>query len=414
MTDLMSLYLEYTADTEAPTHYHRWSFLSMLATLCGRRAYFKRGRFTIYPNLYIMLIGVSGCRKSTPIKMAKKLLKTTGYKTIAADKTTKEKFLLDLEGLEEDQDSFDLFDSSKELSPDADSKEMYIIADEWNDFAGLGNMEFFSMLGSLWDYEGMYEFRLKNSKSVHIPNPTVNILSGNTPTNFSACFPPETLGQGFLGRLLLVHGEPTGRKIAFPKEPDPKLFLELQNGLAALDTALWTVPSHSKEAADALEEIYNSFESLEDPRFDSYCTRRFNQLIKLSVIYAASRISTRMELGDVIRAHTTLCFAEHFMPKALGEFGKSYNAEVVDKVMNYIHSKPAGSQIKELWKIVQTDLKSVEELMLILNNLILAEKVIGKDSKYFPCKLKGNANKVMPYVDFSILTREELKFLTGE
>ncbi|MFK5283171.1 hypothetical protein ACI3PL_26730, partial [Lacticaseibacillus paracasei] len=75
--------------------------------------------------------------------------------------------------------------------------ESFIAADEFNNFIGLGNTDFISILGELWDYEGVYDYRLKNSKSVFIPYPTISILGGNTPTGFSQAFPPESIGQGF-------------------------------------------------------------------------------------------------------------------------------------------------------------------------------------------------------------------------
>ena len=49
-----------------------------------------------------MLVGASGTRKSTAIKLFKKLIQQAGYDTIAADKTTKEKFILDLSGEQDD------------------------------------------------------------------------------------------------------------------------------------------------------------------------------------------------------------------------------------------------------------------------------------------------------------------------
>ena len=94
--DFMALYLEYTKATECPTFFHRWCGLTCLSAYLGRRIFFRLGHFTLYPNLYTMLIGSPGTKKSSAIKIGAKLIKLAGYSTFAAKKTRQEKFLLDL------------------------------------------------------------------------------------------------------------------------------------------------------------------------------------------------------------------------------------------------------------------------------------------------------------------------------
>ena len=90
--DFFSAYLSYSSDTEVPINFHRWAIISALGAFLGRQYYFQHGAFSIHPNMYTMLIGSPGTRKSTAIKLVKKLLNDAGYETIAADKTSKEKF----------------------------------------------------------------------------------------------------------------------------------------------------------------------------------------------------------------------------------------------------------------------------------------------------------------------------------
>jgi len=82
-----------------------------------------------------------------------------------------------------------------------------------------------------WIVEGRvlvgYDYKLKNSKSVIINEPTVTILGGNTPTGMSVAFPQEAIGQGFFSRLIIVHAEPTGIKNTWMTSPDPELEKQL-------------------------------------------------------------------------------------------------------------------------------------------------------------------------------------------
>ena len=122
---------------------------------------------------------------------------------------------------------------------DKPDSEMFIMADEFNDFFGNGNIEFFSLLGTLWDFNGTYRNRIKNGKSVSISNPTVSILGGNTPTGFSLAFPSDILGQGFFSRILLIYGEPNGRRIAFPPAPSQARTSALVETLRNIKATVW-------------------------------------------------------------------------------------------------------------------------------------------------------------------------------
>ena len=95
---LSTLYLEFIGKSEAPIILHRWSFMSMLGAVIGRRFIFQHGHSIIRPNLYTVLIAEPATRKSTAIKIAKKLAQDAGYKRCTADRTTKEGFLTWMDG----------------------------------------------------------------------------------------------------------------------------------------------------------------------------------------------------------------------------------------------------------------------------------------------------------------------------
>src|SRR5947209_1500310 len=97
-------YLSYTEGGEVPTTFHRWSAVVGIAALLERNCCVEFGHTEIYPNIYSMLIGSAGTRKSSAIKLMKKLLIKSGYQTIAAERTSKEKFLHDLSKHEDENE----------------------------------------------------------------------------------------------------------------------------------------------------------------------------------------------------------------------------------------------------------------------------------------------------------------------
>ena len=77
LSNWLDSYLEYTDNTESPISYHTWCGLSVIAGALQRKVYLQWGLAeTIYPNLYVVLIGTSGrTRKGTAIGIAKSMLK---------------------------------------------------------------------------------------------------------------------------------------------------------------------------------------------------------------------------------------------------------------------------------------------------------------------------------------------------
>lgn len=407
----LTQYLRYVGETEAPMFYHRWAAISAIGAYLGRQYSFSLGHFELYTNMYIMLIGDPGTRKSTAIKIAKKIITAAGYTTISADKSSKEKFMLDLAGEGDDSEGKtvdEILDTNLWGKDDGDTEpaEMYIACDEFNDFIGLGNMEFISLLGNLWDYNGVFKNRIKTGKSVAINNPTVSILGGNTSTSFANAFPPDTLGQGFFSRLLLIHGESTGKLITFPEMPS---IADTSNIIRELQRIKLTVRGEAKLTSGArhlLDKIYSTRKPMADTRFISYSTRRFTHLLKLCLIISASHYSTTITEAHVVEANTLLTHTEHLMPKALGQFGKAKNSDITHKIMTILTNATKPLQVKDIWEYVHNDMDKMNDLVDVIRNLIGANKVFAINGGYLSKTVViEEVNNDM--LDYSYLTDEE-------
>lgn len=432
--NLFDLYFKLQESTEPPVIFHRWTLITSLSAFLGRDFWMPFGQNRIFPNFYTMLIGHPGSRKSTAIKLGKKLLSASGYSTFAAEKTSKEKFLLDLEGLTEDdlasvtgrrkfgsssktagltheEIMVNLFGKEKDSDKIRDAKEVFIVADEFNEFVGSGNLEFLSLLGMLWDWDDEqadYQFRLKNSKSVSIYQPTISILSGNTHAGFVEAFPPQAIGQGFLSRIILVYGEPSGKKIAFPPDADEKLKAAIIERIQEMKKVVVGPATMQPAAKEAITMIYNSWKDLEDGRFKHYSSRRHIHLDKLCLVCAAARLSTTITEQDVILANTILAFTENDMPKALGEFGKSKDSEVAGKIMTALYetNKPLG--VNDLLKIVKNDLDKQTQLGEIMMKLVNSGQAQYEPGLGWLPKVKILSNRQL-FVSFDLLKEYQVK-----
>lgn len=406
-TSFLSSYLAYTSDGEVPVTFHRWAALSGIATILERNLFIPHGHSHIYPNQYLMLIGTAGTRKSTAIKLMKSMLVRAGFSQIAAERTSKEKFLLDMLGDESSGSAEDILDKNLFGGVDDSSVHpMAIMADEANDFFGYNNVDFLSLLGSLWDLDGTYSSKTKTSGSISISNPTVSILSGNTPTGFAAAFPPEIIGQGFFSRLLLIYGEPNGKRIPFPTIPDPHHTTDIVTHLQRIKSYHYGRLDYSDTAKALLSLIYSTPKAIDDLRFDSYYNRRFTHLLKLCIIVAASRLEKEIGEDVVIEANTYLSYAESLMPKALGEFGKSRNSDVTHKILSFIEAHD-GVSLKQIIKLVSSDLDKTSDIGDIIRKLSQADKIQTHSGIFFPVRKKQITDST-GMVDLSYLTQEEL------
>lgn len=388
--------------------------IGVVGAWLGRQCWFPFGSGRIFTNQYLMFVGDPGSRKSTAIKEASKLLQSTGFNHFAPKKTSKEQYLADMTG-DEDEGTLENIDAFSILDTDTDvPRESFINADEFNVFMGPANLEFQDILGDMWDWDEPgkhWEYRLKNSKHVRIYQPTISILGGNTPNNFLECFPPASVGRGFLSRMILVYGEKTGKKITFPPAPNPEKIQEILLRLMEIKQKVVGEFTVSPEASHALDIIYKSWPDMEDQRFQHYCNRRFVHLLKLCMIHAAARLTTEIHITDVVRANTVLAYAETQMPKAMGELGKSKTSEAAHKIMQALYAARQPLQPGDMWPIVRSDLEKPADLSQVINNLLVADKIqiidMGNRKQGYLPKQKGISRKVL-YVDEKLLKGREL------
>ena len=370
-------YFDYVGETESPWTYHRWSIVTAVAASLGRQTYVPFGHFTMYPNLYTLLMGESGARKTGAITIASKLLAKSGYTRFAPNKCSKEQFLKSMTEqdipLGPDGQELDLEELlDRPLKP---CNELFVDADEFPDFIGVGNTEFTTMLTTLWDGKDKYLHPKLNSADVEVLDPMVNILGGATQEGFSMAFPPEIMGQGFASRLLFIYSDPSGVQITWPKAPCPELGKDLTEYLRAIRAEIKGPMSIADDAAEALDKCYKQFPPMGDKRFLPYSSRRFSMLLKLATTLAAMDLSRVITLPHALQANTMLHYAECRMPKALGEYGKSRNASQQALVLDILDRANGPLDLTQLWRQLSTDLTRQTDLVEIMKNLSLAEKI---------------------------------------
>lgn len=385
-------YLKFTQGTEPREQLHRWAFISATAANLARNVWIPFGHGKIYPWQYIVIVGNPGSRKSTAINLARDLLKDSGYKTFAFSKSSKQKFLQDF------STGFDVLrpDGKADFAALLDknnvaAQEAFICAGEFIDFIGVKNTEFLSLLTNLWDPHDRYDERFKTTESTTVLQPTINMLGGITPVNMQLALPTEVIGHGFLSRVIMVYGDLAAKKITWPRVPDEaerKPFLQFFQQVRQLNGEMKFTP----DAMQVVDEIYQNWQMLSDVRLQYYCGRRLDHLLKLCMVCASFDLQTIVATDHVVMANTILSYTESTMEKALGEFGKSRNAEAMANILDALANKNAPMNMEEIFKVVAKDLNSPQELYNIMISLEKAGKIVVKDGLVLLKEMKVRRN----------------------
>jgi hypothetical protein len=405
--NLFESYFAAVKSPEVPMTAHRWSLVVLLGSAMERRVWLPFGNGRIFPNQYVLLVGDPGSRKSTGIKLAGKTFEQCGFASFSSDKTSKEKFLLDLSESSAKQNGLASIDSSVELVPSV----ARIVADEFLDLIGPSNLDFLTLLGNLWDWDKdtPYKHSKTTGKSASIFQPTVSLIGGATHETLAQAIPISALGTGFMSRLLLIHVQSTGQKDYWPAASDPHSLDKFKNQLTQV-TRLSGPMSPTPEAHNALKDIYQHWIEIEDARFKHYSTRRYTHLLKNAMLVALAKGSLQISKDDVIYANSYLGHAENNMSKALGELGNMRGSMASQAVLSAIlGAGPLGLTADRLFKQVSTrlDQGTTSELGRILTTLEQSGKIYPFDQKW--CGVQQQISRRQPHMNMDLLKGIEVK-----
>src|SRR5580692_7400293 len=111
-TNFLQSYRIFTSGNECHPTYHTFCSLLALSSIVSRRVWLSMDYFTIYPNLYVVLVGPPGNRKTSAMVSAKALLRELGNIPFSGECISKEKLVLDM--VDEERVLDGLPDSEKE------------------------------------------------------------------------------------------------------------------------------------------------------------------------------------------------------------------------------------------------------------------------------------------------------------
>lgn len=367
-------YLEYVEETETPRIMHVWAALSGVGACLGRRVQLPFGITDIYANMFVLLVGPPGVRKSTAINLMQKRLRAATKVRFAPEDTAgaRQGLIIALENKDEEADEKDKIEleaaaatldletlNGYNITIDSrDAHVMFAVASEFSSFIGYGSREMATFLNKMWDGES-YDYKIRTVRHL-LHNPLLSVIGGTTPTDIAAALPSSAIGHGFTSRIILVHANKKYKKVPRPPKLDRKIEKSIDTTFSYLSNTFDGDMKETSAAAELIDELYDVEIKLNDPRFIYYVDRRQQHLLKLSVILAAARRSKSIEKLDIEEANLILTYTEKFMPDALGEFGLSPLSTAKQKMLEFIQHANGPVTTDILWAVMNRDMKTID------------------------------------------------------
>ncbi len=393
--EFIDLYLKYTDKTESPKIMHLWSALASSSACIARHAYLQTGIGKIYPNIFTLLVGPPGTRKSQAMKYSAKLVRKYTNVRFAPDDTGSQRqgLLMALVGEDSDRvnskqlegkleianrnlDATDI-DSLKDIQIQLSTVDQYCLfaaASEFTTFMGNGDAITASLLNKVWDGES-YDYRLKAERHT-LKDSLMTIVGCTTQSEIARVLPSESIGQGFMSRWILVFAPKRDKRVHIDEAGcDKKLEPLVANVFKFLFNDLRGDISFTKTANNLQRDIYMEDKvQIADSRFIYYLERRHTHLLKLCMLLAATRHSSKIETIDIEMANMLLSMTESGMPDALGEFGLSPLSGAKQKLLEFLRSSNEAVSLNVLWTIMSNDMKS-SDFKLTLKELTNKNKI---------------------------------------
>jgi len=205
--------MTYAAGNEVPKSFHYASALATLSSLAARRVWFEQGTFTVYPNLYVVMVGKPSDKKSTAMNIAKKLAQQCGVPA-APSAVTRERI-------------YELMDS-KNTNSSCNQKFMYnneevsmsrlaLFCNELVTLLSAGGepLGMIEFLTDIWDKDA-HEIETKNKGKNLIIGPCMTMLACMTPDQTQGLLKQSIITGGFSRRCLFVTPDGAANPVPLP------------------------------------------------------------------------------------------------------------------------------------------------------------------------------------------------------
>lgn len=369
-------FLQLHQGTEVPDSFALWCGVASVSAAMGRNSWLKAGPFTVYPNLFIVLVAGSGkCRKSTAINAAEDILRLMSPgPNLIAQKLSPEALIQAVRRVETK-------DMTRLL---AEESTGFVVADELATFLNKKTYEagLASLLISLYDCKTNFTYRTISRGVEEINNACLGMLAGSTVDWIRSGVPEEAVGGGLTSRILFIYVDTPAPPVPFPAwtEEHARLKDRLVRQLQAISTikgdftlSPGALSLYTSEYANFRERTGVKFWN--DKTLEGYASRRHMQQLKLAMVLSACESTDRIIKDKHVAAATQMLQDnERFLQLVLSLITSSSHGTEVSTVLNYIRRHRRATRT-ELIRAFSTRLNA-RTLNEIIDTLVQSEQIV--------------------------------------
>jgi len=280
-TGWIGSYIDYTRPQQAPTLFHSWVAVSTIASALRRRVWIDRGYYTLYPNLFLILVSASGVgTKTTAIRVGTEdiLAKSVPDLTIMRGALTT-KFLIQWMSQSINKNPFG-------------NAEVTIMCEEFKVFAkGIyTDSGLIENLTKLYD-NGIWEYSTGGQGVIKVEKPCINLIAGSTPEWLTTSSASDFIGGGFSSRIVPVSVTQDEKIVSWPEKTQLELDIEKRlihdlNQISALGGS-FLVTTDAKKYFDKWYKDRNKYRK-EDKRMDGYYSKKHDLVLKIAMVFSVS------------------------------------------------------------------------------------------------------------------------------
>ena len=367
LDDWLTAYAEYTEEQESPSLFHFWVGTSVIASTLERRCWIHRGYYTLYPNLYVVLIGASArVRKTSAINIGYDVYREAiPSGVVVSQKTTPEAII-------------SIF---VKKFKDKGVSGGVIVSDELGVFLGgaAKNMDMMQLLTKWYDCPKFFEYHTMMRGKETMNMVYCNMIAGTTPQWLKDSMPPHAVGGGFTSRIIFVYQDKPEKLVAFPEMTPDMIVLKdkLVHDLKTVEkmNGQFKLTDRAKEwFEDWYTQVFKP-ETTPYASLDGYFGRKHDTLLKVAMCLSASKSSSLIvddiELRMALRA---LNKNELYLPDTLRLIQMTDVGEQMEKVHRAICRKDEIEFVQLSRQVSYCmNTKMLEE---ILTDLVAGDRVV--------------------------------------
>lgn len=352
---------------------------------------------TLYPNMYVVLVGPPGVGKSAILSQVERVLRTVPDLHVAPSSVSAASLVDSL-----------VIANRKIIRPNDNPSFVQFhylatVASELGVFLPVYDPLFMNSLTKFYDGEPYEERRRSASvKHVKMDNVQLSIIGGTTPSYLNSFLPDGAWDQGFTSRTVFVYsGESVFTEI-FGEESKfqglESLYRGLINDLKHI-AQLYGKMTWTEDAMRAISE-WNRAGLIPVPdhnKLTHYNTRRLVHVIKLCMVASISRSSNLIiELEDYESALNWLFEAEGRIPDLFTNHGVAGDTAAIDDTYDFIfktYSREKNTPVLEhrIVNVLRSKVPShsILKVIEIMERAGLIERVASPGGNAFKPRPKG-------------------------